>query len=209
MRKLIQSAERVHLEAYFARVNWRAHLVPVVVAEIQNFLSDLKPLGLKNPYWSIVRDDANKGYYDNQKSEIWTDSITISLGFRPIRVNAVVPVKGRFRTLSESQASLAISQHVSGYVIAMIYPPSSDLAMPLKPFYVVDSWQNPGTVQPRQIRKLLGIMMEVDIFCGAEIYPNKKGTRLLTMLQAKDEILANASRSYRWTQTFHWVGLPS
>jgi hypothetical protein len=114
----------------------------------------------------------------------------------------VVPVKGRFRPLSESQASLAISQHVSGYVIAMIYPPSSDLAMPLKPFYVVDSWQNPGTVQPRQIRKLLGIMMEVDIFCGAEIYPNKKGTRLLTMLQAKDEILANGgSRVWVWLKT--------
>jgi hypothetical protein len=201
MSKLIELANRMYLEAYFARVNWHAHLLPLVKTSVQEFSSELKKLNLKEPYLSVLSEDVRKGYFDHQESEIWGDSITVSLGCRPIPARAVAPVKGRSKVLSEDQASLVISQSVSGSVVALIYPPSSEVAKPLKPYYMVDFWSNPGEIRSVHIKNLLQLMSETDMFCGAAIYPNKRGTKLLTKLQAKDAILANGgSRIWVWLQ---------
>lgn len=201
MSKLIEIADHMYLEAYFARVNWYAHLLPLVKTSVQKFSSELKKLNLKEPYLSVLSEDVRKGYFDHQESEIWGDSITISFGCRPIPARAVAPVKGRSKVLSEDQASLVISQSVSGSVVALIYPPSSEVAKPLKPYYMVDFWCNPGEIRSVHIQNLLQLMNETNMFCGAAIYPNKRGTKLLTKLTAKDTILANGgSRIWVWLQ---------
>jgi hypothetical protein len=201
MRKLISRADRMYLEAYFAQVNWHAHLLPLVKNTVQEFSLELKKQNLQEPYLSVLSEDVRRGYFDHQKSEIWGDSITVSFGSRPIPARAVAPVKGRSKILSEDQASLVISQSVSGSVVALIYPPSSEVAKPLKPYYMVDFWSNPREICPMHINSLLQLMNETDMFCGAAIYPNNRGTKILAKLQAKDAILANGgSRIWVWLQ---------
>ncbi|MBK6999303.1 MAG: hypothetical protein IPH35_04820 [Rhodoferax sp.] len=196
---LIEIAQHMHLEAYFSRVNWKAHLLPIIEAEVQSFSSQQRTQHLKEPHMSVLSQDVARGYFDNQKSEIWGDSITISLGRRPIPAIAVAPVKGSIKILSEEQPSLVFSQFVSGSVIALLYPPSSEVAKPLKPYYVVDSWANPASVRPKRIKQLLALMNEADLFCGAATYPNSRGQRLLAMLEARDAVLAKGgSRIWVW-----------
>lgn len=204
MKKLIKTANRMYLESYFSRVNWGAHLLPlikVVVAEYSDTQRKFGPkeLHLSEFHLSIASEDAQKGLFVNQQSEIWGDSIEASLGSRPIPARAVVPVNGRIKTLTEVQASLVFSQAVSGNVIALIYPPSSDVAMAKKPYFVVDMWKNPREIRPLHIRNLLRLTQEIDIYCSAAIFPNKKGARLLAWLHAKDSILAEGgSRIWVW-----------
>lgn len=201
MKKLIESVDRMYLEAYFARVNWSAHLLPLAKKEVYEFCAELRKIGMAEPHLSVLSEEVGKGHFDNQQCEIWGDSVTVSLGYRPIPAIATAPVKGRLTALREEQTSLVISQSVSGSVLALIYPPSSDVARPIKPYYMVNSWSNPREIRSSHINKLLRLMSETDIFCGAAIYPNKMGTALLAKLQAKDAILASGgSRVWVWLQ---------
>lgn len=201
MNKLIGIADRMYLESYFARVNWYAHFLPLAKTTTQEFSLSLKKLGLKEPYLSILSEDVRNGYFDHQQSEIWGDSISVSFGSSAIPARAVAPVKGRLKMLTEERASLVISQSVSGSVVALIYPPSSDVAKPLKPYFMVDFWNNPRKIRSAHIRNLLYLMNEIDIFCSASICPSNRGTKLLAKLQAKDAILANGgSRIWVWLQ---------
>lgn len=201
MKKLIETADLLYQEAFFSKVNWSAHLIPLAKETLADFCAELKTQGLPGPHVSILSDDVLKGRFENQEKEIWGDSISIRLGFRPIPVSATAPVKGSLKLLKEEQASLVFSQSVSGGVIALIYPPSSEVAEPLKPYFMVDYWSNPRKIHSSHIKKLLHLMYETDIFCGAAIYPNSRGTKLLTKLQVKDAVLSKGgSRLWVWLQ---------
>jgi hypothetical protein len=199
MKSLLQKANHCHASAYFARVNWSACFVGLATSVVAECAKELRDLGFSEPYVSVLGHDARKGIYDHQKSEIWGDSISVNLGQRPIPVRAVVPVKGRMSVLSESRASLVFSQSVSGSVIAMIYPPSSEVAKPRKACYMVDLWMNPSDVTKKQIKKIFRLFVETDLFCGAAVYPNSAGSKILAKLEAKDAVLENGgSRIWVW-----------
>jgi hypothetical protein len=195
----IERAQRLHMEAYFSRVNWKAHLLPIVEAEVREFSSQRRMQNLNEPHLSVLSQDVASGYFDEQKYEIWGDSISIGLGVRPIPVRAVAPVKGSIKVLIEQQPSLIFSQFVSGSVIALLYPPSSEVAKPLKTYYIADAWANPVDVRPKHVSQLLALLNEVDLFCGASIYPNPRGQRFLARLEARDAVLAKGgSRIWAW-----------
>lgn len=208
MKSLLEKFERCHLEAYFARVNWNACFVEMATSVVKECANELRASGVGEPYISVLGQDSRRGLYDNQGSEIWGDSISVSLGRRPIPVSAVVPVNRRTSVLSESRASLVFSQSVSGSVIAVIYPPSSDVARSKKDFYMVDFWANPSDVTKKQIKQIFQLFIETDCFCGAAVYPNSAGTKILAKLQAKDSVLANGdSRIWVWLMyTFRVAG---
>lgn len=208
MKSLLEKSERCHLEAYFARVNWNACFVEMAASVVKECAKELGASGFGNINISVLGCDSRRGGYEDQKSEIWGDSISVILGRRIIPVGAVVPVRGRTSVLSESRASLVFSQSVSGSVVAMIYPPSSDVARSKKDFYVVDFWVNPSGVTKKQIKKIFRLFVETDLFCGAAVYPNSAGTKILAKLEAKDAVLANGgSRIWVWFMyTFRVAG---
>lgn len=191
MQWLRERTRRLYLETYFAKVNWNAHLVPLVQRVESEFSDELKMAGLKTPHLSLLSKDVRSGMYEEQKEELWGDSITISFGCRPVPGIPVVRVKTRTRVLSEDQSTLVFSQSVSGSVVALIYPPSSDVAKPLKPYYMVRHWRNPGEVNERDVRHLLKLATKVDVFCGSYVYPNREGERLLVKLQVRDAVIAD------------------
>ncbi len=201
MKNQVKITERMYQETRFARINWTAHLLPLAKAAVQEFSSIVETYGLQRPYISVLSDDVARGYFGGQTDEIWADSILVSFGNRAIPLQAVVPVKGRTRIVAEEQASLVFSQLASGNVLALIYPPTSELVQPLKPYYMVNCWRDPRDVSHSQIMELLSLMAEVDMFCGSITFPNPKGTRLLARLQAKDAAHANGgSRFWVWLQ---------
>lgn len=200
MKSLLQKADRCYARAYFARVNWSACFLDMATTVVAACANELPENEFGKAYVSLLGSEARKGLYSEQKSEIWGDSISITLGQRPIPVTAVVPAKGKAHSLlSETRAALVFSQSVSGSVVAMIYPPSSDVARPKKDAYLVDFWADPSDVTKKQIKKLFRLFVEVDLFCGAAVYPNSTGLKLLAKLEAKDTVLANGgSRLWVW-----------
>lgn len=199
MKNLKNKTNKTYRESWFSRINWIAHLVPTAKSAHQNFCSQLEGLDLPAPRISVVSEDVRAGYFAEQNEELWTDSVSFSFGCRAVPGKPVIPVKGRFRVLSEEQACLVLSQSLSGSVVALLYPPSSDVAKPLKPFYIVDFWNNPHEANQGRIVKLLKLTLETDYYCGAANYPNPIGQRIMAKLEAKDAVLANGgSRIWVW-----------
>jgi hypothetical protein len=199
VKDIQRKSDRTYYEAWFSRINWTAHLLPTAKLAAKSFFLEMDELKLDRPHLSVLSEDANAGYFDKQEEEIWTDSVSFTFGARPIPAKAVVPVKGRVRTLVEERACLVLSQSLSGSVVALIYPPSSEAAKPIKPFYMAACWNNPNEASKEAIVKLLRLTTEADYYCGAANYPNGKGQRILATLEAKDSVLAQGgSRLWVW-----------
>lgn len=187
------------VEARYARINWMAHIVPVAESAYTTFHRQLCDAHLQDMYTSRLSEDATSGLLDVPTKEWWSDSITFSFGNRSVPVEAVVRVPGRAACLSEAQASLVISQAVSGAITAVIYPPSSDVSKPQKEYYLVGLELDPSAVSEAWLLGLLELTYEVDVFCGAHIFPNRRGGRLMAKLRAKDAVLSEGgSRLWVW-----------
>lgn len=207
MTSTSQKLEKCRDEAYFARVNWGAHLIDVAIPTLSKCAKALSDSGRAAPNIFHAEEDARLGRLDDQKTEIWGDSISVNFGSRPVSGRPAVPVKGRTAMLAEKGASLVFSQLVSGAVGAMIYPPSSSVLAPINEAYMVSFWENPAKVTKKDIEKLFDLLLEVDSFCSAAIYPNRRGSRVLAKLEAKDAVLKNGgSRIWVWFKyTFRFV----
>jgi hypothetical protein len=199
MKTVAAVASRLRLEAWFARINWNAHLLPTVRGAVKEFSQESKVSGLGEVYLSVLSEDFSRGHYSNQKEEIWGDSITIGFGSRAVPVRAVVKVANRQRVLAETRAALVISQTVSGGVVAFIYPPTSDVQASENRYYAVKYWQNPATARIPHILHLLKLTTQTDQYCGNEVYPNRRGARVMAKLQAKDSVIASGgSKIWMW-----------
>ena len=199
--------EKCRDEAYFARVNWVAHFIDIAIPTLNECAKALSDSGQAAPNIFHAAEDARLGRLDDQITEVWGDSISVNFGSRPISGRPAVPVKGRTSILLEKRASLVFSQLISGAIGAMIYPPSSDVLAPISQAYMVSFWENPAKVTKKDIKKLFDLLVVVDSFCSAAVFPNSKGSRVLAKLEAKDAVLKNGgSRIWVWFKyTFRFV----
>jgi len=190
MNKMTEAARLAWQEAYFARINWKHHLLDIAKMALADFERDLDRDHQDKPRSTIISEEVAKGLHDDAKKVIWGDSICVSFGARPVAGIPVVSVKRQSTIMSEDCASLVISQFISGSVFAMIYPPCSEVLKPSKKCYMVAVWRNPRTATTKQIRGLLDLTHKVDLFCGTATYGNNTGAKLMAKLQAKDEGLS-------------------
>jgi hypothetical protein len=203
IKKILEGSDQAQLQGYFARVNWNAHFVPIAISALAEFKEELSHHNWDRVDWWVLSEDAAKGHYAKAKNEVWGDSISVSLGAaRSLSPTAIIKVSGRNRLLVENQASLTFFQSVSGTVVAIIRPPTSEVAQPLKVAYVVDSWKNPGTATHKQIRKVLELLLEVDLYCSAATLTDSKGIKTLAKLQVKDAVLSRGG-SRLWVRLMY------
>lgn len=203
----VASAAAKCVEARYARINWKAHIVPTVKSAYSEFRSTLDRQGLQESYLSVLSEEPNLASLKLPDSALWGDSITISFGNRPVPVKPIFKVGKELRVLSEHQSSLVISVTVSGAVTAVIYPPESVVSKSEKKYYVVMIETDPSSITESTILGILYLTFEIDLFCGVRIFPNRRGGRLMAKLHAKDAVLAGGGSrlwvwiSYIWSAT--------
>ena len=198
-------AERANKEAResrYARLNWHAHVVPVVEESFAAFCSTLNAARLSTPFISRLSDAQASAPLNEGSEEIWGDSITISFGARPIPIRAVIPVKGRLRVLSEVQAALVISQIAStGAVIALLYPPKSEISRPEKPYFVARYFRDPRDIRRKNVMSLLNETLHLDCRCASVVSSTRRCARLIARLRAREEAFSGRpSKLWGWAR---------
>jgi hypothetical protein len=198
--KSLNAAERsIWLTRQCAMVNWHAHFLPIVRREFDIFREDLPKDQFDKPHWSHLRENEKMGLYPDQENEVWTDRVDISFGVRALPLEAIVRVKNRNRTLSEVEASIAFTQLPNGEVMALLYPPTSEVGRPLQAWYAIGSWRDPWMIQKPELLKCFELLLEAKTFLGSTTYPNPRGKRLMARLVAKDSAFRNGgSQAFVW-----------
>jgi len=196
--KPIEKLDRLRFESFCKRVNFKHCVIPAVKKAVEDGADIYEEYGAIKPYIHIISEEWLE-YRESTENEIWSDSITINFGSRPLPVRPVVPHKSRLKTLAEKQASMVISQSIAGDVVALIYPPKSDLLSSNKEYYVLERWSNPTEITAKSIEKLIKFTLEINSFTQTLVFPNSRGIKATIKLQAKAEVLANGgSRLWVW-----------
>jgi hypothetical protein len=191
-------ANRNARESHYARINWHAHVVPIVETCFARFCSVLEKAEQDPPYLSRLSDAAQESFLRSVTEEVWGDSITISFGARPIPIRPTLAVKGRQRVLSEKQASLVISQMATtGSVIVAFYPPHSEISRPEKPYYVARLFADPRDLRPSIVMSLLRELYVLDLRCAAVVSPSKRCAKVMARLKAREDAF-NGRPSSLW-----------
>ncbi|AUJ35192.1 hypothetical protein [Vibrio vulnificus] len=195
---VIDKINKIALNNYFKRVNFKHHLVPVIERVVEGFSESYKKYGVQQPNALVLSEDWEL-FYRSQKEEIWSDSVILSFGRLPVGIRPIVPVKGRLKVLSEEQVTLSFSQSISGDVIASITPPKSEVMSCQKNSYVVERWDDPLDVTEKQILKVLKHSLMINAYCKTALFPNKKALKLMAKMEVKDSVLSNGgSRIWCW-----------
>ena len=193
--KIASKAEKAALESYFARVNWKAHLVPIVREAVEEFGRKLEAEGYSRPYLSLLSEALSRGeiVLDSSNSH-FGDSISIQFGVRPIATNSMAPLGKRPPILVEERSALVFSQlSASGMVMVLIYPPSSAASKPTQQHYLIGTYQNPSELRKSQIIKLLRDLFEIDLCCSTQTAPSAAGAKLLVKLEARASAIQSGS----------------
>ena len=192
--KIASKADKAALESYYARVNWNAHLVPIVRNVAENFGRQLEAEGYSRPYFSLLSESVSREEIVLDSSSHLGDSITIQFGVRPIATNSMAPLGKSSSILVEKRAALVFSQTAaSGMVVALMYPPSSPAAKPTQPHYLIGAYQNPSELGGSKINKLLRDLFEIDLCCSTQTAPSASCAKLLVKLEARASAIQSGS----------------
>jgi len=201
MKKLSYRLEKLSREAFYARVNWSAHLVPKARIAANEFATEQLVLGHPKIHFSVLSEQARGGIDFKGEENIWTDSICFSYGQELLRATPIIRVTEKYPTLIEERARFVMAQFLSGHVVAMIYPPESEILKCKKAAYVVAAWSDPNMIMGAKIKKLLRLTTETNFYCASDTFPNSRGQRVLAKLEAKDKIYNNGgSRFWVWVR---------
>jgi hypothetical protein len=188
-------------ERAYARLNWNAHVVPLVESRARALIAELTEAGEDAPYidglaehgrmlrclWAIVEDDPEQLMKQNEdQKEAWTDSLQVDFGSRPLPLRAVVPVKGRTRVVAERRAVLLFSQLPSGAVAILLFPPSSEVAKPEPVSYLVRLLDDPRNLTEGMVNGFLRQLYTLDRTCSAVSLRSRAAKRCLRGLAARD-----------------------
>lgn len=199
--KLVSLAEGARgycSSARYAKINWHAHFLPIVKEAYKEFSIATRQEGLQSAFMTVL-SEANAAEFNDATPICWSDSVSLTFGIRPVPCRPVLQLKKGLWVLSETQASLVFSQSVSGAVTALIYPPSSEVGKPIKPYYAVAMELDPSLYTKSDVLGLLTLAFEVDIFCGARVFPNHRGGRLIAKLIARDSVIeGGGSKIWAW-----------
>lgn len=192
--KISSKAERAAIESRFARVNWNAHLVPIVREIVSEFGNELKSKGYSAPHLSLLSEAVSSGEIVLDQSTHLGDSITIQFGMRPIATNSLAPIGKHPPILVEKRARLMFSQEAaSGVVMVFIYPPTSANSKPTQPHYLIDTYQNPSALTRSRVRKLLRDLFEIDLCCSTQTAPSAASGKLMVKLEAREKEIQSGS----------------
>ncbi len=183
-------ARRAARESYYAKINWNAHLVPVVRRAIQEFGKDLQSRKCSPPLLTQLAEEISKGNMPQDANSDVGDSISIWLGRRPIAARTLSSLAGGSPILVEEGATLVFSQQAaSGVVYVLLYPPSSAISKPEKSYYLLGIFQNPNLLTAAQVNQLLNDLIELDICCSTQTTPSLTCGKLLAKLDAREKAL--------------------
>ncbi|MEO6293416.1 MAG: hypothetical protein ABIO88_12450 [Burkholderiaceae bacterium] len=192
--KIASKAERAAIESRFARINWNAHLVPIVREIVSEFENELKSEGYSAPHLSLLSEAVSCGEIVLDQSNHLGDSITIQFGVRPIATNSLAPIGTRPPILVEKRAAIVFSQAAaSGVVMVLMYPPSSENSTPTQPHYLIDTYQNPSSLTRSRVRKLLRDLFEIDFCCSTQTAPSAASGKLMVKLEARAKAIQSGS----------------
>lgn len=193
--KIASKAEKAALECYYARVNWKAHLVPVVREAAKDFGQQLEAEGYSRPHFSLLSESVSREEIILDPSNHLGDSITIQFGVRPIASNSMAPLGKSSPLLVEKRAALVFSQTAaSGMVVVLMYPPSSTAAKPTQPYYLIGTYQNPSELGRLKINKFLRDLFEIDLCCSTQTAPSAASAKLLVKLEARAAAIQSGSK---------------
>jgi hypothetical protein len=88
---------------------------------------------------------------------------------------------------SEEGGALVFSQGAAGELAVMLYLPSSVSVS--SQYFLIGYWRDPGTVTSKNIRALLELWLQANVFCGTTITPNRKCGDLVEKLKLKESII--------------------
>jgi hypothetical protein len=183
--RCIVAARRTSRDCQFARVNWSAHVKPIVTERVAAFASTLKSKGCNEPYCQVLGDFVNP--FDPPDNEEFLNSITINFGSRPLPLRTVVKVPSRLRVVAERQAGLVFSQLASGGVVIAIYPPTSELAKPDPEYYLGAILSDPLELTQSLVDSLLVQLFRIDCACSAITLRRGSGARIMRRLKWQDQ----------------------
>jgi len=150
--------------------------MPEVKLAAIEFSKEQRDLGLPAIHFYILSEQARDGIEFNGTEDVWTDSVWFSYGQEPLRTTPIIRAKKKCSPLIEKRGRFALAQFLSGHVVAMIYPPESEILKTKKEAYVVAAWSNPNMVMSTKIKKLLLLTAETNLYCGCEIFPNHEAS---------------------------------
>lgn len=141
---------------YYSYLNWNICVKKLILQELNLFRTTLS--SVERLYISDLKDDIDKGIISSEET-YYGDSVSIRFGNIPIPFKPL----GKQKMLVEKGASLVFSHAMNGSVIALIYPPESNISTAERKFYVVGAWQDPLDLTSHKIRKILLLFLNAQL----------------------------------------------
>ena len=192
--RCIVKARETYRDCAYARINWRAHVEPIVVARVAAFAKCLKEKGADGPYHEILGE--NIPPWEQPREEQWLNSITVAFGARPLPLRPVIKVPTRRRVLTEIRAGMVFSQLASGGVVIAYYPPKSELAKPKREYYFAGVLSDPLELTRTLVDSLLTQLFRLDQACSAVTLRRGAGAEIMRSLERQD---AAVRRDSAWS----------
>lgn len=182
-----EQAETLRVQRHFDRLNFEAGAAHKLLraATGAGWIYDTYGVGKPN-----YRHLKYSPVFSAMQPDIWSDSVILRFGQRPVAHERFSGKQQHNSALLELPASLVISQSIHGDVVALLYPPKTDVSGTEKDCYIVKRWTNPSKIKVTQLVKLIEMTVRANVFLSALLPINKKGNSLLADLTAIDKKLA-------------------
>lgn len=185
--KLASRAERTALKRRYARINWNAHLVPLVQEAVAAFAKDPCAKG-EWPQVALLSDIPHLEHADLEARP--GDAITIQFGAHPGYAAAPAAPGYSRPFLAEDRTGLVFCQDASGGVAVFVYPPAA--ARPAQRHYLVARYRNPAQLTRSRLLRLLHELFEMD-HCFSRHPASVASGRRLLLLEARSAALEAGS----------------
>lgn len=158
--KIVEMSDRESLKHRYARINWNAHLVPVVREAVANFGSASGVKGHPLPKLELRSKTIDRGGILGDASTAAGEALTIQFGACPGGVDAPAPPGYGQPPVAAGKPALVFAQTPSGAVAVFLYPAGMSAAEPRR----IGDYRDPADLTRSRVRRLLRSLL--DMHCG-------------------------------------------
>ncbi len=188
--KVASNADRQTRKRWYARINWNAHVVPLVQEAVEAFGKEPWAKGHCPPHVSLLSDTIRPHEMPADPAAQLGDAISIQFGVRPGLADAAVPPGFSRPLLSAERAGLVFCQATSGAVSVFIYPPGA-AATPR--YYLVARYRDPADLTRSHIRRHLHDLFDLDVCFTRHSASSVAYGKQLLLLQDRAEAMQAGS----------------
>lgn len=149
--EVVEMADREAEKRRYARINWNAHLVPVVREAVADFGSASGANGQPLPQLALRSHAIARGEIVGAASAAAGDALTVQFGVCPGGIDSPAPSGYSRPLIAPGKPALVFAQAPTGAVAVFLYPAGTPAAGP----YRIGEYQDPAELTRSRVRRLL------------------------------------------------------